>query len=328
MRSETPALSWCTKQLPVRARTGCTVGHGLVWWQRSRTPSVQLCHSQGPWRAGWLWESQKEQLEGGAQELLWKLGCEDLVESSGGQRSLFWKHRGGDINEHSHKLWKTATLCPHFCLKVDRVWALFRFEPELFQPSDSIYFCLYSWHFSFRWLLHGFGWGCGLGRLVFSSSYRHQYDVLLFFSVIRHPAPLPFLPSLCRLPEEATDGPVIWFHSLDWSNTCPPLWGQEGLIPNRARSQRWIWSSHANRAQDKTTRPFWAGKAKSVTRGRGRKNEISSEEINKKRQEIAFSFWVGCYCGYWSAPPWRINWEYRKIMADIRTHLFTLKELG
>lgn len=46
-------------------------------------------------------------------------------------------------------------------------------------------------------------------------------------------------PSLL-LPEEVTDGPVIWFHSLDWSNTCPPPLGREGLIPNRTRSQRQI----------------------------------------------------------------------------------------
>lgn len=225
-----------------------------------------------------------------------------------------------------------SVICTNFmpalvCLKADGVWALFHLKPELFQPSDSVYFCPCSWHFSFRWLLPGLGWGCGLGRLVFSSSYRYQDDVLLFFAVTRHPAPLPSFPSFRRLPEEATDGPVIWFHSLDWSNTCPPLWGQEGLIPNRARSQRRIWSPHANRAQDKTTRPCWAGKAKSVTRERGRRNQIVSEEI-KKCQEIAFSFWVGCYCGYWSVPPWRINWEYWKIMADTRTHLFTLKGLG
>lgn len=213
-------------------------------------------------------------------------------------------------------------------LRVDWVWAPFHSKPELFQPSDSIYFCLCSWHFSFRWLLPSFGWGGGLGWLMFPSSYRHQYDVLLFFAVIWHPAPHPAFPSLRRLPEEATDGPVIWFHSLDWSNTCPPLWGQESLIPNRARSQRQIWSPHANRAQDKATWPFWAGKAKSVTRGRDSKNRIGSEEINKKCQEIAFSFWVGCYCGYWSVPPWRINGEHWKIMADIRTYLFLLKGPG
>jgi hypothetical protein len=46
--------------------------------------------------------------------------------------------------------------------------------------------------------------------------------------------------SLCLLPEEVTDGPVIWFHSLDWSNTCPPPLGHEGLIPNHTRSQRQI----------------------------------------------------------------------------------------
>lgn len=254
-----------------------------------------------------------------------------LGESSGRQRSLLWGERG--IKAHSSELTKICVRQPNFvpalvCLQVDWVWALLHSEPELFQPSDSIYFCLGSWHFSFRWLPPGFGWGRGLGWLMFPSSYRHQYDVLLFFSVIWHPAPLLSLPSLRCLPEEATDGPVIWFHSLDWSNTCPPLWGREGLIPNRARSQRQIWSPHANRAQDKTTRPFWAGKAKSVTRGRGRKNRIAAEEINKKCQEIVFSFWVGCYCGYWSVPPWRINREYWKIMADIRTYLFTLKGLG
>lgn len=50
----------------------------------------------------------------------------------------------------------------------------------------------------------------------------------------------PSPPSLHLLPEEVTDGPVIWFHSLDWSNTCPPPLGREGLIPNRTSSQRHI----------------------------------------------------------------------------------------
>lgn len=50
------------------------------------------------------------------------------------------------------------------------------------------------------------------------------------------PSPPP--PSLHLLPEEVTDGPVIWFHSLDWSNTCPPPMGREGLILNHTRSQR------------------------------------------------------------------------------------------
>lgn len=39
------------------------------------------------------------------------------------------------------------------------------------------------------------------------------------------PPPVPLPPSLHLLPEEVTDGPVIWFHSLDWSNTCPPPLG-------------------------------------------------------------------------------------------------------
>lgn len=53
-------------------------------------------------------------------------------------------------------------------------------------------------------------------------------------------ASLPPPPSLHLLPKEVTDGPVIWFHSLDWSNTCPPPLGCKGLIPNRTGSQRRI----------------------------------------------------------------------------------------
>lgn len=55
------------------------------------------------------------------------------------------------------------------------------------------------------------------------------------------PSHHPSSPSLHLLPEEVTDGPVIWFHSLDWSNTCPPPLGCKGLIPNHASSQRQIW---------------------------------------------------------------------------------------
>lgn len=56
------------------------------------------------------------------------------------------------------------------------------------------------------------------------------------------PSHHPSSPSLHLLPEEVTDGPVIWFHSLDWSNTCPPPLGCEGLIPNHESSQRQIWA--------------------------------------------------------------------------------------
>ena len=46
------------------------------------------------------------------------------------------------------------------------------------------------------------------------------------------PSPRPRPPSLHLLPEEVTDGPVIWFHSLDWSNTCPPPPNAQLLEPS------------------------------------------------------------------------------------------------
>lgn len=42
----------------------------------------------------------------GGEELLANLGCEELVESSGGQRSLLWRDRGGGMKARSRELRK------------------------------------------------------------------------------------------------------------------------------------------------------------------------------------------------------------------------------
>lgn len=75
----------------------------------------------GPGRAEWLWGGQEEQLDGGegGQELLAELGCKELVEGSGGQESLLWRDREGDIKARSRELRKKAELAsPTLCLRL------------------------------------------------------------------------------------------------------------------------------------------------------------------------------------------------------------------
>ena len=56
----------------------------------------------------------------GSKELLTELGCEELVESGGGQRSLLWRDRGGGIKVRSRELRKKqrelVQLCAYACV--------------------------------------------------------------------------------------------------------------------------------------------------------------------------------------------------------------------
>lgn len=55
----------------------------------------------------------------GGQELLAELGCKELVEGSGGQESLLWRDREGDIKARSRELRKKAELAsPTLCLRL------------------------------------------------------------------------------------------------------------------------------------------------------------------------------------------------------------------